>query len=352
MLPAPLSSHSVAALTTVSEESEMTQCVLRDIATVAAVASSLIVGFARVTAAQTQGARQVTIVQEMAPVGLASGQTLRYSWANRTDADARAVFEPLHIVVSLLAADGDVLAQQEADAVDPGHVQFFDFGRSSIVRRGPTATDQLQVRVHTKLLGRSKWAPIALKPGKTAIYSDGLELIDDATGVTVASMGTGFNELSMDDTAGKEKSTLPGRSSISIASDFIIGLVPGQALRLNVSNPEAASVRRQTKPLFAFVVEDLDGRALVRGDEVGLDPGRAHSFEVAYSELSVTSSSSTGRVQVRAKFFHGIASRVSQGHHEVVPDSLEIIDTATGRTVVLMSSKPKEIVVVGSKIEP
>lgn len=57
------------------------------------------------------------------------------------------------------------------------------------------------------------------------------------------------------------------------------------------------------------------------------------------------------RAEIR-RFFHGVASRVSQGQDEIVPDSLEIFETATGRTVVLMSSKPKEIVVVGSKIEP
>ena len=331
----------------------MTQCFLRALAR-AAVASALILASARVTA-QTEPTRQVTIIQEMAPVGLAPGQTLRYSWANRTDADARAMFEPLRIVVSLLAADGAVLAQDEAATVESGHVQFFDFRRSSIPRQGVAATDQLQVRVHTKLIGRSKWAPIELKRGKTAIYSDGLELIDDATGVTVAGIAGGYNELSMDDTAGKEKSTPPGFPSLSAASDFLVGLVPGQALRLNVSNPEAGSTGRQTKPLFAFLVEDLDGRALARVDQVSLDPGRAHSFEVAYSELLAANSSLTGRIQVRAeirRFFHGIASRVSQGHDEIVPDSLEIVETSTGRTVLLMSSKPKEIVVVGSKIEP
>ena len=330
----------------------MMQRTLRTIAT-AAVASGLIAS-ARVTAAQTEATRQVTIIQEMAPVGLASGQTLRYSWANRTDADARAMFEPLRIVVSLLAADGAVLAQDDGATVEPGRIQFFDFSRSSIPRAGVAGTDQLQVRVHTKLLGRSKWAPVELKQGKTAIYSDALELIDDATGVTVAGMGGGFNELSMDDTAGKEKSIPPGLPSISLASEFLVGLVPGQALRLNVSNPEAGSTGRQTKPLFAFLVEDMDGRALARGDQVGLDPGRAHSFEVAYGEL-MASSTLTGRIQVRAeirRFFHGIVSRVGQGQDEIVPDSLEIVDSATGRTVVLMSSKPKEIVVVGSKIEP
>lgn len=330
----------------------MTRCFLRALAR-AAVASAFILASARVTA-QTEPTRQVTIIQEMAPVGLAFGQTLRYSWANRTDADARAMFEPLRIVVSLLAADGAVLAQDEAATVESGHVQVFDFRHSSIPREGVAGTDQLQVRVHTKLIGRSKWAPIELKRGQTAIYSDGLELIDDATGVTVAGIAGGYNELSMDDTAGKEKFTPPGLPSL-LASDFLVGLVPGQALRLNVSNPEAGSTGRQTKPLFAFFVEDVDGRTLAGVDQVSLDPGRAHSFEVAYSELLAAHSSLTGRIQVRAeirRFYHGIASRVSQGQADIVPDSLEIFETSTGRTVVLMSSKPKEIVVVGSKIEP
>jgi hypothetical protein len=201
-------------------------------------------------------------------------------------------------------------------------------------------------------MGRSTGTPIALKQGE--IYSDGLELIDDATGATAASMGGGQNELSMDDTAGKERSTPTGLPVISVANDFLVGLVPGQALRLSVSNPEAGSTGRETKPLFAFIVVDLDGRPLARADLVSLDPGRAHSFEVAYSDLA-SNSSLTGRVQVRAeirRFFNGITARVSQGKNDIVPDSLEVFDSATGRTVVLMSSKPKEIVVVGSKIDP
>ena len=47
-----------------------------------------------------------------------------------------------------------------------------------------------------------------------------------------------------------------------------------------------------------------------------------------------------------------MSAPMTQGEDEILPDSLEIFESATGRAMVLMSSKPKEIVVVGSKIEP
>ena len=37
-------------------------------------------------AAQAQQTRQISVVQDMAPVGLGPGQTLRYTWANRRHA--------------------------------------------------------------------------------------------------------------------------------------------------------------------------------------------------------------------------------------------------------------------------
>ncbi|MBA3713631.1 MAG: hypothetical protein H0W76_14450 [Pyrinomonadaceae bacterium] len=65
--------------------------------------------------------------------GLARGQTLRYTWANLSDPDPQQrEFEPLHIRVRLLAADGSVLAQQEAAAVGAGQFQSFDFHRDQI----------------------------------------------------------------------------------------------------------------------------------------------------------------------------------------------------------------------------
>ena len=298
-------------------------------------------------AAQAQQTRQISVVQDMAPVGLGPGQTLRYTWANLATPESLKVFEPLRIVVRLLADDATVLAQDAAEAVGTGRFQVFDFSRGAIDRAGGATT--LQVRVETTVVGHGKYNDIVLKPG-IADFDDGVEIIDEATGATTVAFGRGFNELTLDDTPGKENAVSQGFQILSAGKDGLVGIVPGQSLRITAVNPMPRSgADRKFKPLFAFTVYDLDGKPIVEGDEVALEPGQSRSFEIPYSALGAPA----GRVQVRteARYFHGITSRVSAGGR-AAPVVLEIVDAASGRTTVHLSQKPKEIVVVGSKIDP
>lgn len=301
-------------------------------------------------AAQTQ-TRQISVVQEMAPVGLAPGQALRYTWANLATPDALEHFEPLRVVVRLLADDGSLIAQDAAAAVGAGRFQVFDFSRGAIGGTGDAATARLQLRVETTVIGRANYNDIVLKPG-VADLDDGLEIIDEATGATVVAIGRGYNELSMDDTAGKEKSASQGFQIISAGRDRLVGIVPGQSLRITSADPFAGTeASRKFKPLFAFTVYDLEGKAIVESDQVALEPGQSHSFEVPYSALGVPAGRAQVRVEAR-RYFNGFVSRFSAGGRALAPVALEIVDAASGRTTVHLSQKPKEIVVVGSKIDP
>ncbi len=287
----------------------------------------------------------------MAPVGLAPGQTLRYTWANFTTPDTREYFEPLRVVVRLLADDGTVIAQDAAAAVGAGRFQVFDFSRGAIGRAGDATTAALTVRVETTVVGHSKYNDIVLKRG-VADFDDGVEIIDEATGATTVAFGRGFNEMSLDDTAGKEKAVSQGFQILSAGKDSLVGIVPGQSLRITAVNPMPRSgADRKVKPLFAFTVYDLDGKPIVEGDEVALEPGQSRSFEIPYSALGA----SAGRVQVRVetrRYFNGFVSRFSAGGRAPGPVVLEIVDAASGRTTVHLLQKPKEIVVVGSKVDP
>ena len=302
-------------------------------------------------AAQAQQTRQISVVQEMAPVGLAPGQTLRYTWANLTTPDSREHFEPIRIVVRLLADDATVLAQDAAEAVGAGRFQVFDFSRGAIGRTGDATTAALPVRVEATVVGHSKYNDIVLKRG-VADFDDGVEIIDEATGATTVAFGRGLNELSLDDTPGKEKAVSQGFQIIAAGRDRLVGIVPGQSLRITAVNSIPRSgADRNIKPLFAFTVYDLDGKPIVEGDEVAIEPGQSRSFEVPYSALGA----SAGRVQVRVesrRHFNGLISRFSAGERERGPTVLEIVDAASGRTTVHLLQKPKEIVVVGSKIDP
>jgi hypothetical protein len=187
---------------------------------------------------------------------------------------------------------------------------------------------------------------------RTLPFDDGVEIIDEASGATTIHKGGGFNELSMDDTAGKENAASYGRSDgfqiISAGKDSsLVGVVPDQNVRISVVGPMPdADADRRFKPLFAFTVLNAEGDALAEIDAVTLEPGRLYSFDIPYASLGV----SAGRVQVRAetRHFHGVISRLSAGSRELSV-ALEVVDAATGKTVVHLSQKPKEIVVVGSK---
>ena len=301
-------------------------------------------------AAQTEQTRQISVVHEMASVGLGPGQTLRYTWANQATPESLEQFEPLRVVVRLLAGDAAVLAQDAAEAVGAGQFQMFDFSRAAISRGGDVTTARLQVRVEATVVGRSRFPDIVLKRG-SANFDDGVEIIDEATGATAVAFGRGTNELSLDDTAGKEHAVRRGYQIISAGQDRFVGLVPGQSLRITAANPiPNTEDGRMFKPLFALTLFDAQGQPIVEGDAVALEPGESHSFEIPYSALGA----SAGRVQVRAeaRFFHGVISRFSAGGKAPAPVALEIVDAANGRTLVHLLQKPKEIVVVGPKNDP
>jgi hypothetical protein len=203
------------------------------------------------------------------------------------------------------------------------------------------------------LVGRTKYLDIVLKRGVASLFDDAIEVFDDASGATSVHVGGGFNDLSLDDTPGQEYSNPQSFQIISAGKDHLIGIIPGQSLRISASNPRTRGAEgRRFKPLFAFTVEDLDGRVLAESDTVTLEPGQSHSFSVSYSELAA-GSSLTGRLQVRVEIrrhINGILSRIGQAR-DVAPASLELVDTATGRTLLLIAQKPKEIVVVGPRVD-
>ena len=125
------------------------------------------------------------------------------------------------------------------------------------------------------------------------------------------------------------------------------GLVRGQTVRFSVSNPVAPS---QREPLRSILVQvrlfDASGAVLATGDEISIPPGEFRSVDFSRDDLPVTTNPG-GRVQTRALVRYRTFSIVDRT--QLIP-SIELIDDLTGRTRVLASSKPKEIVVVGSKL--
>jgi hypothetical protein len=132
---------------------------------------------------QTQEGHQCLVFFLGGMAGPARGQTLRYTWANLGEADPReSVFEPLHIRVTLFAADGSVLAQQEAAAVGAGRSQSFDFDRDAMPPAGEPGTGRLQVQVRVEVILAARQQ---LSPDAPDLFLSTLELVDNAADRTM-----------------------------------------------------------------------------------------------------------------------------------------------------------------------
>ena len=136
-------------------------------------------------------------------------------------------------------------------------------------------------------------------------------------------------------------SSAGGQDSIWIdIGSPILGIAPGQTLRISVLNPLAPAPPggdgRKYKMLFAVTILDSDGRVVALSDEITLGPGEFHSFDFKHADLPLGGEPDTGRLQVlgliRARLFPGIAARIPQGK---LPVAVELIDDSNGKTVVL-----------------
>jgi hypothetical protein len=153
--------------------------------------------------------------------------------------------------------------------------------------------------------------------------------------------------LSLDDTAGKEHLNPKTFQIISAGKDHLIGIVPGQTLRVSTLNPlepvAPGEDGRKFKMLFAATLLLSDGRVIARTDEIPLDPGDFHSFAFKRADLPMSGEFGE-RLQTRAQVIWKTFRLKIE-----FPSSVELVDDITGKTTVFISQKPKEIVVVGSK---
>lgn len=137
---------------------------------------------------------------------------------------------------------------------------------------------------------------------------------------------------------------------ISAWKDDLIGIVPAQTLRVSALNPLApVEDGRKFKVLFAATILLPDGRVVAQSDEVTLEPGEFHAFDFKPADLPLISDH-RGRLQARLRVIWKKLQLESEFPSIVeLPSLVEFMGNSTGRTTVLISQKPKEIVDVGSK---
>ncbi|MGI8997979.1 MAG: hypothetical protein ACR2GW_15055 [Pyrinomonadaceae bacterium] len=138
-----------------------------------------------------------------------------------------------------------------------------------------------------------------------------------------------------------------------------LGLTRGQTLRYtwaNLNDPDPQ--QREFEPLHIRVrLFAADGSLLAQTAAAAVGVGQFQSFDFNRDQLNLPGEPGTGRLQVRLEVT--VSGRLRRGNFildvtferrllETFDDAAEIFDTLTGRTTV--SFKPKEIVVVGTKI--
>ncbi|MCI0390285.1 MAG: hypothetical protein MOB07_16165 [Acidobacteria bacterium] len=267
--------------------------------------------------------------------GLARGQTVRYNWLYVLTRPTRnRNFEPLRVRVRLLGVAGSVIAQTEVAVVGSNQSITIDFNRDEIDLPGEDSTGRLQTILETTVMGQAKSGDVLLKQDILESFIDSVEIIDNSSGRTTVGY---TNPKSF--------------QIISAGKNSLIGFIPGQTLQVSALHPDAPGEDgRKFKMLFAVTVLLADGRVVAQRDEITLDPGEFHSFKLKRDDLPLAGEPGTGRVQVRAQVIWK-KLHLKQEFPTLVelPVLVEIVDDRTGKTTALISSKPKEIVVVGSK---
>ena len=238
-------------------------------------------------------------------VGLATGQTLRLTLFNPAGEPmrARARVHTGGVVVGL--GDGSVRSHS---------FHSFDFSRGDISREGEPGTGRIQLSASIVL---SEVDP------ETSIheFAASLEIVEEWSGSTVV--------------AGRD--LLLGGSSTDLlagfGNDVMLGIVPGQTLRVTLSNPQPTG---SNYPPSRVKLYEKGGNLIAQSPDLIIPPGEFRSFEVDRYDLVLPGERGTSRLQVRANIE---ALTTDQSLIAIYPRtgliaSFAIIDNSTGRTLV------------------
>jgi hypothetical protein len=126
------------------------------------------------------------------------------------------------------------------------------------------------------------------------------------------------------------------------------GMARGQTARFTIFNPNEPVNTEPTRQVTFVEVMLMDARGAViaQSDEIAIPPGEFRSVDFKRDDLPVAGDRAQTRAKVRYKSFYLVDRTRAIGFP---PASIELIDNDTGHSTLLISQKPKEIVVVGSK---
>ncbi len=248
-------------------------------------------------------------------VGLAPDQSLRVTLFNPDGAPVRAqvrVHNAFHLV-----------KLQDA-SVRAGAFHSFVFKRGDIALPGEPGTGRLQLSAsaHVALSGPRKKMDKLSVSMETISVSDGLS-----------------NTLFVG-----EKPPLPSGGSgndiikSGFGNDVMTGIVPGQTLRITLSNPPSSGSEAKRDPVIGRVkFFDEGGNLIAQSDKSVIPPGEFRSFDLDRDALSLPGETGTGRLQSRGSWsliVQDASTRRANASGRVAA-SFELIDNLTGKTEVL-----------------
>lgn len=246
-------------------------------------------------------------------VGIAPGQSLRLTLFNPNGEPVRAQAR-LHHSGGILVALGD-------GSVRSGAFHSFDFKRNDIPLPGELGTGRLQLRASLYLpMTELRITDRFVVSMETISISDGTSNTVFVSEVYPSRAGGG---------AGNDIITDVG------SPDILMGIAPGQKLRITVFNPGSSAATYVPSQVSLF---EIHGYLLEDSPQLDVPPGEFRSFDFNRGALQLPGEPGTGRLQVRAKTVVNDANgaRLS-ADDRIISDvvSFEVIDNNTGRTVTM-----------------
>jgi hypothetical protein len=198
-------------------------------------------------------------------VGLVPGQSIRLTLFNPTEAPVRARGQAHSVGVNVMLGDGSVRSH---------NFHSFDFTYNDFPAAS-TGRIQINASIHLD----------EVSPGTSLDdFAATLEVIEESTGSTVV---TG-------------KDLLLGGSDSDVLSrfdnDILLGIVPGESLRVTLSNPGPSGTDYVPSRVKLF---DAKGNLIVQSSDLVIPPGAFRSFQVNRSNLLLAGDRRTGRLQLR-----------------------------------------------------
>jgi hypothetical protein len=255
-------------------------------------------------------AQELTGYTVMFPsVGLAPGQKLRLTLFNPNGTPVRMqaqIYFESGFQGGVYVASGFVTNNRD-------EFHSFDFHRSDIPTVGEAGTGRIQLHPSVRLTFSGAINSVVAS----------MEIIEVRDGTS----NTFFvGEIIPSQGGGSGNDTI----NSGFGNDIIMGIVPGQTLRVTLFNPPFSESGAQNEPVGGHVkVFDGSGNLIAQSPEQVIPPGKFRSFDFNRGALPLAGEPGTNRANVRIKPFYNFRSeRLSP-----VLASFEIVDGSTGRTV-------------------